>query len=53
MMGKASQSGQEKDGEKQEGSRYGPGQFSSNPPRGKPGNWHSATQHQTTVLFRN
>jgi hypothetical protein len=37
------QSGQEKDGNMQEVSRYGNGQFSSDPPRGKLGNWHSTT----------
>jgi hypothetical protein len=43
MTGKESQNGQEKDGETQEGSRLGHGQLSSNPPRGKLGNWHLIT----------
>jgi hypothetical protein len=43
MTGKALQNGQEKDGEMQEGSRHVHGKFSSDPPRGKLGNWHSTT----------
>jgi hypothetical protein len=43
MMGKESQDYQEKDIKMQEGSRHGHGKFSSDPPRGKPGNWYLIT----------